>query len=151
MSVVICLTEYLGKGSADIFLFLLKLCISKMKFIKLSILSYVPRSLFCVGEYFTHVVCYVIIEALFVPKRKIKKVYLSVLRKYHYKIKVKTIFCTLKPMLSVTSNIYSRFDTIRKYFLLFKPLLSRYMKSIPFSPVNSRLSSSVEWGMRYHS
>ena len=92
MSVVICLIDYLGKGSADIFLFLLKLCISKMKFIKLSILSYVPRSLFCEGEYCTHVVCYVIIEALFVPKRKIKKVYLSVFGKYYCKIKVKEDF-----------------------------------------------------------
>ena len=132
-----CLTEYLGKGSADIFLFLLKLCISMVKFIKLSILSYVIWSEFWVDGYFTQVVCYVIFEAPFVPKRKIKKVYLSVFGKYHFKIKVKTIFCILKTMLSVTSNIYSRFDTIRKYFLVFKPLLSRCMKSIPFSLVNS--------------
>ena len=148
---VICLTEYLGKGSADIFLFLLKLCISMVKFIKLSILSYVLWSEFWVDGYFTQVVCYVIIEALFVQKRKIKKVYLSVFGKYHCKIKVKTIFCTLKLMLSVTSKIYRRFDTIRKYFLVFKPLLSRCKKSIPFYPVNSSLSSSAEWGMRYHS
>ena len=131
--------------------FLLKLCISMVKFIKLSILSYVLWAEFWVDGYFTQVVCYVIIEALFVPKRKIKKVYLSVFGKYHCKIKVKTIFCTLKLMLSVTSKIYSRFDTIRKYFLVFKPLLSRCKKSIPFYPVNSSLSSSAEWGMRYHS
>ena len=118
-------------------LYILKLCISMVKFIKLPILSYVLWSEFCVGGYFTHVVCYVIIETLFVLKRKIKKVYLSVFGRYHFKIKVKTIFITLKPMLSVTSNIYSRFDIIRKYFLIFKPLLSRCMKSIPFSLVNS--------------
>ena len=81
MFLVICLTEYLGKGLRiySFVLCILKLCISMTIFIKLYILSYVLWSEFCVGGYFTHVVCYVIIEALFVPKRKIKKVYLSVL------------------------------------------------------------------------
>ena len=63
-----------------------------VKFINLSILSYVLWSEFCVGRYFTHVVYYIIIEALFVSKRKIKKVYLSVFGRYHCKIKVKDDF-----------------------------------------------------------
>jgi len=71
---------------------ILKLCIYMVKFIKLSILSYVLWSEFCVGGYFTHVVYYIIIEALFVSKRKIKKVYLSVFGRYHCKIKVKDDF-----------------------------------------------------------
>ena len=47
---------------------------------------------FFVGGYFKHVVYYVIIEALFVPKRKIKKVYLSVFGKLPCKIKFKDDF-----------------------------------------------------------
>ena len=62
MSVIVGLTEYLWKGSADIFLLLLKLCISIVKFIKLSLLSYVLWSEFCLGGNFAHVVYYAIID-----------------------------------------------------------------------------------------
>ena len=62
MSVLVGLTEYLGKGSADIFLLLLKLCISIVKFIKLSLLSYMLWSEFCLGGNFAHVIYYAIID-----------------------------------------------------------------------------------------
>ena len=70
---IVGLTEYLWKGSADIFLLLLKLCLSIVKFIKLSLLSYVLWSEFCLGGNFAHVIYYAIIETLVVPKRKIKR------------------------------------------------------------------------------
>ena len=74
MSVIVGLTEYLWKDYSDIFLLLLKLCISIVKFIKLSVVSYVLWSEFCLGGNFAHVIYYAIIEVLVVPKRKIKKV-----------------------------------------------------------------------------
>ncbi len=89
MSVVVGQTKYLFKGTAAYSFFLLKSCISMVKFINLSILSYTLWSEFCVGGYFLHVVYYAIIESLVVPKMKIKKVYLSVFWRYRYKIKVK--------------------------------------------------------------
>jgi len=58
-----------------------------VKFLKLSILSYVLWSEFYIGGYFTLVVYYAIIEAFVVPKRQIKKVNLSASRRYRCKIK----------------------------------------------------------------
>jgi len=75
--VVVGPTEYLLKGSADIFLFVAKVVHIYGEIQNLSILSYLLWFLFSVGGYFKHVVYYVIIEALVAPKRKIKKVYLS--------------------------------------------------------------------------
>ena len=63
-----------------------------VKFTKLSILSYVLYSEFFVGGYFKHVVYYVIIEALVVLKRKIKKVYSQFLGDTIAKSRSRTIF-----------------------------------------------------------
>ena len=57
------------------------------------------------------------------------------------------MFCILKPQLSATSSISSRFDTIRKYFTVSTPLLSRCMRGIPLAPVNSSLSAAAERGI----
>ena len=115
----------LGKDLKICSFLLLKLCISMVKFIKLSILSIVLWSEFCVLGYFTHSVYYAIVEALFVSKRKIKKVFFSVFGEIQLQNQSQwMMFCTLKPMLSVISNISRRFDTIWKYFLVFVPLLS---------------------------
>ena len=76
---------------------------------------------FFVGGYFTHVVYYTIIEDLFVQKRKIKKVYLSVFGRYHCKIKVEDdflhieayAFCNIKYIQQVLyySKIFSGIQT----------------------------------------
>ena len=83
MSVIVGLTEYLWKDSSDIFLLLLKLCKSIVKFIKLSLLLYMLWSEFCLGGNFEHVFYYAIIEALAVPKRKIKKSVTRSFREIH--------------------------------------------------------------------
>ena len=73
MPLVVGPTEYLWKGSADIFLFVAKVVHIYGEIQNLSILSYLLWFLFSVGGYFKHVVYYVIIEVFVVQKRKIKK------------------------------------------------------------------------------
>jgi hypothetical protein len=89
MPFVVGLAEYLWKRPADIFLFVIKFFIFKTKFIKQSTLLYLlwsdilRRCIF----YACCLLCF--IEAHIVPKRQIKKVYLSVFGRYRYKIKFK--------------------------------------------------------------
>ena len=92
LSVVVGLTEYPGTGSADIFLSVLYAEaahtydeIHKAVYIIICALVRV----FCVGGYFTQAVYYAVVEALVVPERQIKKVYLTVFGRYRYKFRVK--------------------------------------------------------------
>ena len=83
MPFVVGLVEYLWKRPADIFLFVIKFVIFMTKFIKRSGPSILRRCIF----YACCLLCF--IEAHIVPKRQIKKVYLSVFGRYRYKIKFK--------------------------------------------------------------
>ena len=110
-----------------------------VKFIKLSILSIVIWSEFCVLGYFTHSVCHAIIEALFVSKRKIKKVFFSVFGEIQWQNQSQCMmFCTLKPMLSVISNIS------RRYYL---EIISDVRATFEWSS----LSPAAERGKSHHS
>ena len=89
MPFVVGLAEYLWKRPADIFLFVIKFVIFMTKFIKRSGPSILRRCIFYAGC----LLCF--IEAHIVPKRQIKKVYLSVFVTAT-KSSSKTIFCILK-------------------------------------------------------
>ena len=152
MSVIVGLAEYLGKGSADIFLFVAKVVhiyieIHKDVFIMIcSLVRVLLRWKFWVCSLLCHhwSSCCTQEEDKKGVTRSFWAIHLQHLAQW-------TMFCTLKRQLSATSNISRRFDTIRKYFLAFTPLLSRWMRSIPLVPLNSSLCSEAEWDMSEHS
>ncbi len=127
---VVGLTEYLRKWSMDIFLFVVKVVfiigeIHKAVFI---IIYALVRVLYRWIFYACSLIC--LHWNSLSTKEADKKGLSPSLREIPLQNQGQWMLSSLlKPMHSVTSNIYNWFDTIRKFFLVSTPLLNRYIET----------------------